>query len=141
MAEVAEEARYVPHHRQKIAFLFSAMRHFARELDQRGWRVTYYRFGEHCHGSLVEVLAAEVDARGAAEVVVTHAGEYRLQRQITGLWPARLGVPVTYLEDSRFLCGRGEFAAWAQGRKQLRMEFFYREMRRRTGLLMDGDQP
>ena len=91
MAEVAEEARYVPHHRQKIAFLFSAMRHFARELAQRGWEVAYYPFGEHPHHSLWEVLAAEVDARGAAEVVVTHAGEYRLQTQITGLWPARRG--------------------------------------------------
>jgi len=141
MAEVAEEARYVPHHRQKIAFLFSAMRHFARELAQRGWEVAYYPFGEHPHHSLWEALAAEVDARGAAEVVVTHAGEYRLQTQITGLWPARLGVPVTCLEDSRFLCGRGDFAAWARGRKQLRMEYFYREMRRRTGLLMDGGQP
>ena len=45
------------------------------------------------------------------------------------------------LPDDRFLCSTAEFAAWAEGRKQFRMEWFYREMRRKTGLLMDGDQP
>ena len=45
------------------------------------------------------------------------------------------------LPDDRFLCSRAEFAAWAEGRKRLVMEDFYRVMRRRTGLLMDGDQP
>ena len=44
-------------------------------------------------------------------------------------------------EDDRFLCSDAEFEAWAEGRKQLRMEWFYREMRRKTGLLMEGDQP
>jgi deoxyribodipyrimidine photolyase-related protein len=44
-------------------------------------------------------------------------------------------------EDGRFVCSHAEFADWAKGRKQLRMEFFYREMRRKTGLLMEGEKP
>ena len=48
---------------------------------------------------------------------------------------------MTLLPDDRFLCSVAEFTAWAEGRKQLRMEFFYRDMRRRTGLLMEGDKP
>ena len=48
---------------------------------------------------------------------------------------------MTLLPDDRFLCPDAEFARWAEGRKQLRMEFFYRDMRRRTGLLMEGDTP
>jgi deoxyribodipyrimidine photolyase-related protein len=45
------------------------------------------------------------------------------------------------LEDDRFLASHAEFEAWAEGRKQLRMEWFYREMRRKTGLLMEGTSP
>jgi len=48
---------------------------------------------------------------------------------------------VALLEDDRFVCPPAQFAAWAQGRRQLRMEFFYREMRRATGLLMEGGEP
>lgn len=51
------------------------------------------------------------------------------------------GVPVDIRPDTRFLCSHRDFAAWAGDRKQLRMEFFYREMRRKTGLLMDGAKP
>ncbi|MBS3744411.1 MAG: cryptochrome/photolyase family protein, partial [Wenzhouxiangellaceae bacterium] len=51
----------------------------------------------------------------------------------------RLGVPVHVLEDERFVSTPDEFAEWAGDRAQLRMEFFYRRMRRKTGLLMSED--
>jgi deoxyribodipyrimidine photolyase-related protein len=56
-------------------------------------------------------------------------------------WPARLGVPVEIREDGRFVCSIAAFKRWAKGRRELRMEWFYRDMRRRTGLLMEGDAP
>lgn len=55
--------------------------------------------------------------------------------------PDRLDLPVEIREDDRFFCSSAEFRAWANGRQTYRMEFFYREMRRRTGILMDGDKP
>ncbi len=139
MAEVADEATYVRHHQQKIAFIFSAMRHFAAELEQQGWRVHYLRYGEHRHHSLLDVV--QVFGKDADELVMTHCGEYRLQHQINTLWPDQLPCPVRVLEDDRFLCTLAAFAQWAQGKKQLRMEFFYRDMRRQTGLLMEGKEP
>jgi deoxyribodipyrimidine photolyase-related protein len=69
-------------------------------------------------------------------VLATKPGEWRLVRALEDL-----PLPVRLLEDDRFLCSEAEFAAWAKGRKQLRMEWFYRDMRRKTGLLMEGDQP
>ncbi|EKF75393.1 deoxyribodipyrimidine photolyase-like protein [Alcanivorax hongdengensis A-11-3] len=141
MAEVAEEATYVGHHKQKIAFLFSAMRHFAAELRDAGWQVHYYAWGEHHCDDLEAVLADALGRTGAEAVVVTQCGEYRLQQRIDQQWSSRLACPVHCLEDSRFLGRLEDFARWASGKKQLRMEFFYRQMRRRTGLLMDGDQP
>ena len=138
MAEVMGEATYVKHHKKKIAFVFSAMRHFAEELQAAGWRVDYVRLDDPANShSLTGELSRAVDRFQPADVVVTEPGEWRV-REMLEAWS---GVPLEILEDDRFLSSRSEFASWAEGRKQLRMEYFYREMRRKTGLLMDGDQP
>jgi deoxyribodipyrimidine photolyase-related protein len=141
MCEVADEATYVPHHKKKIAFILSAMRHFARELEDDGWRVDYVRLEDAGNtGSFTGEVERAVRRHSASRVIVTEPGEWRVLDMMRG-WSQALGVPVDILPDARFLCSRGEFARWADGRKQLRMEFFYREMRRKTGLLMDGDEP
>ena len=135
MAEVWDEASYVQHHPKKIAFLFSAMRHFAEELRSEGWSVTYFKL-EDGKQSITEALLAAAEATGASEVLATEPGEWRL---ISALEDCAL--PVHQFPDDRFLCSHGEFEAWAEGRKQLRMEYFYRDMRRKTGLLMEGKDP
>ena len=137
MAEVLSEARYVPHHKKKIAFCFSAMRHFAGALEQQGMNVDYIRLDDPANTqSLKGEVARAVERHGAQSLVVTEPGEWRLLKEIEG-WAEELGIPVEIRSDDRFLCGHDGFAAWAEGRKTLRMEFFYREMRRRSGLLMD----
>ncbi|MFV1601732.1 MULTISPECIES: cryptochrome/photolyase family protein [unclassified Phaeobacter] len=139
MAEVTEEASYVPHHKKKLAFVFSAMRHFADELSADGWALRYIRLEDPDNsGSLIGELERALEQTPATEVLITEPGEYRLKEALTN-WsgPAKL----TMLEDSRFLASHEMFRNWAEGRKQLRMEYFYREMRRKTGLLMQGDDP
>ena len=141
MAEVMAEATYVRHHPKKIALVFAAMRHFAQELRADGWTVDYVALDAAGNsGSLYGEVARAATRFAVARVMVTRAGEWRLDDDMR-TWSERLGLPVTLLEDDRFLCGIEEFARWARGRRQLRMEYFYREMRRKTGLLMDGDQP
>ena len=142
MAEVAEEATYVRHHKKKIAFLFAAMRHFAEELRSAGLRVRYVRLDDPGNqGSLRgEVARALEDDPSLSAVIVTKPGEWRLLQDME-TWRDLMPVPVDLREDSRFIVPRTEFYAWAKGRKQLRMEFFYRDVRRKTGLLMDGDEP
>lgn len=135
MAEVGAEASYVPHHPKKIAFTFSAMRHFAEELRADGWTVDYARF-EGGLASIPEALLAAAERHGTTRVLATEPGEWRLIAALR-----ETPVDLEMLEDTRFLASHAEFATWAEGRKELRMEFFYREMRRKTGLLMDGDQP
>ncbi len=141
MAEVVEEATYVRHHKKKIAFLFSAMRHFAEALRQAGWEVDYVRLDDPDNsGSFTGELERAIARHEPERILVTEPGEWRVQAAMEG-WSARFGLPVDILGDDRFLCSRADFADWAEGRKQLRMEFFYREMRRKSGLLMDGDDP
>ncbi len=137
MAEVQGEATYVQHHPKKIAFVFAAMRKFAAQLQQDGWSVRYTRFDdpENTHSIVGELIKA-ADATGATQIIATEPGEWRL---IDAL--ADAPVPVTQLEDDRFLASHAEFERWADGRKQLRMEYFYRDMRRKTGLLMEDGNP
>ncbi|MBA4337518.1 MAG: cryptochrome/photolyase family protein [Hyphomonas sp.] len=142
MAEVAEEATYVRHHKKKIAFLFAAMRHFAEELRGARLNVRYVRLDDPGNqGSLRgEVARALEDDPALTAVVVTKPGEWRLLQDME-TWRDLLPVPVDLREDTRFIVPLTEFHAWAKGRKQLRMEFFYRDVRRKTGLLMDGEEP
>jgi deoxyribodipyrimidine photolyase-related protein len=144
LAEVRAECTYVRHHKQKIALVLSAMRHFARALEARGVRVEYVRLEDP---DITDTLAGEV-ARAAARhrparIVATHPGEWRVLEDMRG-WEALTGLPVSIRDDDRFLCGLGEFRAWAheQGEGgQLRLESFYRGMRRATGLLMEDGAP
>ena len=141
MVEVQEETTYVRHHKQKIVFILSAMRHFAEELRSEGIRVDYVRLDDpHNSGSFGGELQRAVERHGATRVVMTEPGEWRVEAMMRS-WQDRLDVPVEIRDDDRFLCSRAEFAQWAEGRKALRMEFFYRVMRRRTGWLMDGKDP
>jgi len=137
MAEVAEEAGYVKHHPKKIALIFAAMRKFAAVLSDDGWDVRYTRLNDPENaGSIVGELlrrAAEVDAPG---VICTEPGEWRLIEKLK-----HAPVKTHILTDDRFIASHAEFEDWAKGRKALRMEYFYREMRRKTGLMMEGDQP
>ena len=137
MAEVMGEANYVPHHPKKIAFIFSAMRKFARQLRDAGWTVAYTKLDDPDNtGSITGELirrSAELDATG---VVYTEPGEWRLIEAL-----GEMPLQSHSLPDTRFIASHQEFDNWAEGRKQLRMEYFYRDMRRKTGLLMDGDQP
>ena len=141
LAELADEVDYVPHHVQKTALIFSAMRHFAAELEAAGHRVHYRRFDPDSEvRSFTEAVRAHLEQHRIDEIVLTRPGEWRVWGEFCRL-EAELGVPVTLLEDDRFLSTPADFERWAGRRKSLRMEFFYRDMRRRTGLLMDGDQP
>ncbi len=141
MMEVADETTYVRHHKQKIALILSAMRHFAEDLRAAGFTVDYVRLDDPDNsGSFPGEIARAATRHGAGRIVVTEPGEWRVLQLMDGLGAAT-GLPVTILPDTRFLISRDAFADWARGRRLLRMEDFYREMRKRTGLLMDDGQP
>ena len=141
MMEVWDEATYVKHHKQKIALIFSAMRHFADELREAGWTVDYVKLDDKDNaGSFTGELARAVEDHSPRLIRVVEAGEWRV-RQDMEQWPDKFPCDVEILRDDRFICPQPEFDEWAEGRTELRMEFFYREMRRKTGLLMDGDKP
>ena len=140
-AEVRDETGYVKHHKQKIALIFAAMRGFASRLESRGVTVRYVRIDDAENTqSLTGELARARDALSPTRIVVTEPGEWRL-RVAFDTFAESSPVPTDIREDDRFICSHTTFALWAEDRRELRMELFYREMRKRTGLLMDGGNP
>ena len=136
LLESVAKGASLPWHRQKLVLILSAMQHFAKALETAGFRVIYRRAPSYADG-LVSV-AREL---GATRVV---ASEGREQDMVDELARAEqllrdVGVPLVLREDRGFLASRAEFVEWAAGKKELRMEWFYRQMRRKHGILMEPD--
>lgn len=141
MMEVAQEATYVRHHKKKIAFLFSAMRHFAQALQAEGFHVDYVKLDAPGNtGSFATEVLRATQRHAVNSVAVTEPGEWRVLQDMRR-WEDALGLRVDIRPDTRFFATRADFRRWTEGRNSLTMEFFYREMRKRTGLLMDGRDP
>ncbi|MBU4530690.1 MAG: cryptochrome/photolyase family protein [Hoeflea sp.] len=144
IAEVMGEATSVRHHKKKIAFLFSAMRHFANDLRADGFDIDYLALDDAGNpGTFGAALADAVRRNDAHRVVMTEPSEFRVLNDAQ-TWREELSVDLEIRTDTRFLASHEDFVSWAvndkgQQPKTLRMEYFYREMRRRTGYLMvDG---
>jgi len=142
MAEVSQESTKVWSHKARIAVFLSAMRHFRDELsEQRGWPVWYAELNStESAESLGKALVRFLSRHRVEQVVMVEAGEWDLREEIRAA-AKQANVPLEEHEDRHFLCSPAEFAAHAKGRKQLRMEFFYREMRRKHDVLMEQGEP
>lgn len=137
MGEVGGEATYVHHHPQKITLILSAMRHFAQQLRETGWRVQYTQLDDpENHQTLSAEIVKIAAQHKCTKIIVTEPTEWRVIDDM-----AALPLDVTLVTDDRFFASHVDFETWAQGRKSLRMEYFYREMRKKTGYLMEGGKP
>ena len=139
MAEVAEESTHVWSAQQRIALFLAAMRHFAQEMRTRGWPVDYARLDDG-GATLREALVAAVQRHAPRALVVAQPGDWRTLAMLRDV-AAQTARPLQVREDRHFFCSIPDFARHAEGRRQLRMEYFYREQRRRHRVLMDGDEP
>jgi len=137
MAEVAEESLKVPVSLPRIAIFLSAMRHFRDALRSEGFEVDYRELS-HGETSLASALTSALHRHQPKKVVMAEPGEWSIRENLRAAL-AEQQVPLDERVDHHFLCSHLEFAAHARGRKQLRMEFFYREMRRKHHVLLDDD--
>lgn len=141
MCEVMEEATYVKHHKKKITFLFSAMRHFAKKLETLGYHVHYTKLTDKNNaGSFTAEVKRAIQLYHIEAIVVTHPNEYRVLKDML-TWENLFQIPVTIKADDRFLCSTQDFSKFAKNKKQLRMEYFYREMRQQYNILMQNNKP
>ena len=144
MAEVAEESTHVGSSKQRIVMFLSAMRHFAQALEDMGRPLHYHRMNASAQPSegstLVLQLQADLDQLAPQKVVMTAPGEHRLWQAIQAVVQDS-GCGLEVREDRHFFTTVADFSAHAKGRKALRLEYFYRELRQRFDILMDQGKP
>ena len=141
MAEVDEESTHVMSAKQRTTVFLSAMRHFAERLTARGWSVQYSLLDAADNtGTLAGELEKVIQQTQPNQLLMTAPGDWRVLQSLRGV-ARQHGLDLKVRDDSHFFSTVREFAQHAQGRKQLRLEYFYREMRHKTGILMEGLKP
>ncbi len=141
MAEVAEESTQVWSSKPRTVMFLASMRHFALALQAAGHPLHYTRLDAAGNaGSLQAQLQADILRLRPARLVMTAPGDWRVLEAIKAVAGVN-GLLLDIREDRHFFCSVREFSAHAKGRKSLRMEYFYREQRKRHGVLMNGDEP
>ncbi len=144
MAEADQESTHVWSSKQRIALFLSAMRHFAQALKDSGRLLHYRRLGD-CDASghddsLAARLRSDLATLRPQRVVMTAPGDWRVWQDIKDVVEGA-GLALEICEDRHFFTTVRDFVAHAKGRKSLRLEYFYRELRQRHGILMEGGQP
>jgi len=141
MAEVSDESTHVWSSKPRTVMFLAAMRHFALALQADGRPLHYTRLDVPAHpGSLAAQLQADILRLQPSRLVMTAPGDWRVLESIKAVAESS-GLPLDIHEDRHFFSSIADFAAHAKGRKSLRMEYFYREQRKRHDVLMQGDEP
>ena len=139
MAEVADESTHVWSGQPRIALFLAAMRHFAHGLRELGLPLHYPSLDDpDAPPTLAAALGRDIARLAPDELVLVRPGDWRVLQALQAV-ASEHAVALTLLEDRHFFSTPARFEAHARGRKQLRMEYFYREMRREHGVLMAAD--
>lgn len=140
MIEAPGEAKVVWSHKARITLFLAAMRHFANGVAARGWPLDYVQIDDPANADFGERLRQALRRHRPQALRLAEPGEWRMLERIQTITGYE-GVVLHLLDDTHFLCSRSEFADWARGKKELRLEFFYRLMRKKLGVMMDGAEP
>ena len=139
LMEVRSETDYVRHHAQKVLGIFAAMRDFAAQLKSAGHRVRYVAIDDRSNRqSITANLDALLAHYGASAVEYQAPDEWRLD-ELLGTWGAACAAPVRMVDSEHFFTARDEAAWQFAGKKQWLMESFYRQQRKKHGVLMTAD--
>ena len=129
------------HHKKKIVYQISCMRHFGIEMDALGFKINYLKLNDpNNEDSYASIILDLIGKKGIDRVIVTESSSYDEMKSIKQ-WQKIIGRDVEIRKNDLFMCDKQEFEEWATGRKELRLEFFYRMLRKKYDVLMDGEKP
>jgi deoxyribodipyrimidine photolyase-related protein len=141
LMEMRQETDYVSHHIQKVVAFFTAMRELSTALEKEGHRVIYYMLNDPQNKqSLMENLEQLIRENDIAKFEYQLPDEYRLDQQLISFCD-QLTIAHEVYDTEHFLSKRNDLQDFFQGKKTYLMESFYRDMRKRYDILMDGNEP
>ncbi|GIV28013.1 MAG: cryptochrome/photolyase family protein [Bacteroidia bacterium] len=141
MMEIRQETDYVQHHIQKVMAFFLAMRNFAEELKNKGHQVHYIKLDDPNNTQLLtQNLIALIDEHHIVHFEYQLPDEYRLDVQLKQFCTS-LKISHKVYDTEHFYSSRNELADFFKGKKTFLMESFYRHMRKKHGVMMQGENP
>lgn len=142
MAEAEQEATYVWSHKLRIAFFFSAMRHFRDNLLQKALPLSYHELqpdaSSEAGKSLSEILEQDLKQYRPKALVMVRPGDYRVFAQLCAL-AKKFSTELIVRPDRHFFISVKDFHQYARNKKKLLLENFYRQARRQHHVLMTAD--
>lgn len=141
MAEMRQETDYVNHHVQKVLAFFDSMRNFASEIETQGHQMRYFKLDDPKNPQDLEKLIQQlVNDEGIEKFEYQLPDEYRLDEQLRSICK-NLKISTDSVDSEHFLTKRAFLEEFFKGKKTYLMESFYREMRKKYDILMDGKEP
>lgn len=141
MMEVRTETDYAVHHVQKVLGFFAAMREFSKSLEQQGHTVNYIRLNDEGNQqSFDKNLKQLIDQHRFTHFDYQLPDEYRVDECLKAFCQT-LHITSSVCDSEHFYCERFELAEFFKGKKMLLMESFYRSMRTKHSVLMEGGKP
>ena len=141
MAETKEETSYVKHHIQKIVGFFLAMQNFADHLKKNNHEVIYYQIDDKDNKqSLEQNLTSIIKKHQISKFEYLLPDEYRLDQKLEAFCN-QLDIDSSSKDTEHFYTERNDISKFFEGKKEMVMEYFYRDMRKKHDLLMNGKQP
>lgn len=140
MAETKEEATYIKHHIQKVVGFFLSMRHFAEHLKSEGHRIIYYEIdSEDNRQDLIENLSALIESNEIEKFEYQMPDEFRLDQKLK-TFCNQLEITSKVYGTEHFYTTRTEVSDFYKEKKEMTMEYFYRHMRKKHGIMIGADQ-
>jgi len=141
IAELRQETDYATHHVQKVCGFFAAMQHFAGELKDKGHHVLYLDLDDTARWSdLTELVNAMAKRYRVSRFEYQRPDEFRLMEQLENMSLPQ-GTHRQVSDPEHFFLPFADLPDYFTRDSHVRMESFYRKMRRRFCILMDDDQP
>ena len=141
LMEMRQETDYAPHHIQKVVAFFGAMRAFADALEKKGHQVIYISLDDPANTQSLDQNLQQLFAKhNINSFAYQYPDEYRLDNQLKN-FSATIDLPTEVVDTHHFLTDRVTLTEFFEGKKQLILEFFYRNMRKQFNLLMQQGQP
>ncbi len=141
MFEMRQETDYVVHHIQKVVGFFGAMRDFSKQLENGDHKVIYYSINHEKNSqSLTKNLSYLIENHSIQKFEYQLPDEYRLDEQLREFCD-KLNIDFKSFDTEHFLTTRDELKSFFKGKKQFLMESFYRYMRKKHNIMMEGSKP
>ncbi len=140
IAELHPEVSYVAHHIQKVCAFFAGMKAFTAELREQGHQVMYLTLDETASFlNLSDFVTHYVRQIGASRFEYQRPDEYRLLQSLEQV--VIDGIEIVQVDSEHFLLPYADIADFFPRGKHIIMEHFYRKMRKRYSILVEGDKP